>query len=292
MLTISEAFRKFRKRLEVSPSEEQDASRRQQVLRSQLRDTLAVKRDLLMGSYIRETKTKPLKDVDIFVILEDSEQSYAQGAPDQILDLLIRTLAPHYPQIGKRNRSVKVDFGIAEDADDHIFSIDVVPAFEFGRSYRIPDRRQGGWITTDPTVHADLATAANAAFSEQWKPVVKMIKKWNDYQGRPVRPAFLLEVMALKLVQPPWTGSYPRELRQFFASASESINDPWPDPAGLGPPVTARLAESPTERAAAVVALQDAEHACTRALLLEQDGRIGAALPAWQLLFGPHFAKS
>lgn len=119
-----------------------------------------------------------------------------------------------------------------------------------------------------------------------------MIKKWNDHQDKPVKPSFLLEVMALELLSPPWGGSYPRELRQFFASAAAALDEEWPDPAGLGPPVTARLAENPWERDQAKQALRAAEVACTEALRLEQSGRTGAALDAWQELFGPRFAKS
>jgi hypothetical protein len=163
-----------------------------------------------------------------------------------------------------------------------------------GRSTRhsIPDRRQGGWIKTNPDIHREKATAANAAFSDRWKPVVKMAKNWNDHNAKPVKPSFLLEVMAFELLDPPWAGSYPRELRQFFASATRALDEEWEDPAGLGPPVTARLAENSWERQTAKQALADAEAAATEALQLEKAGRTGAALDAWQQLLGPRFAKS
>lgn len=46
------------------------------------------------------------------------------------------------------------------------------------------------------------------------------------------------------------------------------------------------------ERDQAQKALRDAEAACTEALRLEQGSRTGAALDAWQELFGSRFAKS
>ena len=98
--------------------------------------------------------------------------------------------------------------------------------------------------------------------------------------------------MALELLDPPWAGSYPRELRQFFASAAQALDQEWTDPAGLGPPVTARLAENSWELQTAKQALRDAEAAATEALRLDQSGRTGAALDSWQELFGPRFAKS
>ena len=168
----------------------------------------------------------------------------------------------------------------------------MVPAFEASGGFQIPDRRQCEWIMTNPRVHAEKATSANMAFDRKWKPVVKMIKKWNDNNHRPIKPSFLIEVMSLELLIPPWGGSYPRELRQFFSTAVSAMDETWEDPAGVGPPVTARAAANPAEREGAKRALQGAERSCTAAIQLEQGGRIGAALDAWQELFGRHFAKS
>jgi hypothetical protein len=177
-------------------------------------------------------------------------------------------------------------------ADKSVMSVDVVPAFAANGDHRIPDRRQGDWIETNPEIHKQKAGDAHSAFVAKWKPAVKMVKKWNDHHDKPVKPSFLLEVMALELLTPPYGGSYARELRQFFASAAQSIEEEWPDPAGLGPAVTARLEQNVWERDQAQKALRDAEAACTEALRLEQSGRTGAALDVWQELFGPRFAKS
>ena len=293
MLTISEAFEKFKSRLEISASEQQDASRRQQSIRERLRHGLAVATDLLTGSYARDTKTRPLKDVDIFVVLEESEAAYLDKAPDVVLDRVMEVLKADYAgRTSKGNRSIRIDFGDVALADAQVTSFDIVPAFARGGAYRIPDRLQRGWITTNPRIHAEMATAANVAFSNQWKPIVKMIKKWNDHKDRPVKPSFLLEVMALELLDGSWGSSYPRELRQFFASASTRLDQEWRDPAGLGPAVSANLIENPQVRNEAKQALRDAEAACTEALRLERDGLIGAALDAWQDIFGQRFAKS
>jgi predicted nucleotidyltransferase len=292
MLTVPEAFEKFRSRLVLTDSEQKDASRRQQKIREQVRTGLAVERDFLTGSYGRNTKTKPLKDVDIFVVLKASESDYLDKPPDAILDRLVEILSPHYPgRTSKGNRAVKVGYGDAI-ADESVMSVDVVPAFAANGDYKIPDRRQNDWIKTNPEIHKQKAGAAHTAFDEKWKPAVKMIKKWNDHNDKPVKPSFLLEVMALELLTPPYGDSYPRELRQFFASAAASIEEQWPDPADLGPPVSARLEQNVWERDQAKKALRDAEAACTEALRLEQGGRTGAALDVWQELFGKRFAKS
>lgn len=171
MLSVPEAFEKFKSRLEISASEQQDASRHQQHIRTHVRAQLAAERDFLSGSYARHTKTRPLKGVDIFVVLKDSESDYLDQDPNVILDTLIEILSPHYSnRTSKGNRSVKIDRHETSTPDQQVLSFDVVPAFVENSHYEIPDRRQFGWIKTNPDVRRKKATAANAGFSECWKP--------------------------------------------------------------------------------------------------------------------------
>ena len=66
---------------------------------------------------------------------------------------------------------------------------------------------------------------ANQTRVARWSGTASLAKKWNDHHDKPVKPSFLLEVMALDLLALPWGGSYPRELRQFFASATASLDE-------------------------------------------------------------------
>lgn len=295
MLTVPEAFSKFKSRLELSSGEQQDASSRQQRIRKILGDTFAIEHDFLTGSYARHTKTKPLKDVDIFVVLGDDEDHYWNESPGQVLSAVRDALAEEYgtQRVTVQRRSVRVDFGVrlVDDLTGAVMSFDVTPAFSTGGHYEIPDRHTGDWMPTDPRVHATKATNANNAFDGEWKPVVKMIKKWNDHHDKPVKPSFLIEVMSLDLLTD-WAGSYPRELKAWFATAIDAVDETWDDPAGLGHPVSDRLSDDAGLRAAARIALKRAEAACTEAINHERAGRTGAALDTWQELFGPAFAKS
>jgi hypothetical protein len=294
MISIDEAFRKFRTRLEITQTESTTASRRQQALREQLGRELDIDHHFLTGAYRRDTKTKPLADVDIMVVLAD--RTYLDRHPHDVLEDVRAVLAPIYGEarVCCDQRAVRVDFGVklVDDLTEDVVSFDVVPAFTEGDHYLIPDDVLGRWIPTNPKTHAELATAANKAFSEQWKPLVKMVKTWNRHHGNPVDSSFLLEVMALQLITGVWSGSYPRELKQFFATAIHAIADRWPDPAHLGPDVSDLFTGQPQKLQAAQEALRAAEAACTEALRLERAGRMGEALDTWQALFGPLFAKS
>src|SRR5205085_10178738 len=193
MITVSDAFKKFKSRLELTDREQSDASRRQTEIRELMRENFQLDRDILTGSYSRWTKTKPLKDVDIVCILGDKERHYRDKNPSVILEECRKVLAKKYGEscVETHRRSVQVDFGVRvvdDDADEQVVSFDVVPAFAKGDDYEIPDTQVSGWIETNPETHKTLGTDANKAFSEEWKPLVKMVKKWNRTNGKPIKP--------------------------------------------------------------------------------------------------------
>lgn len=289
MTTVEDQFDKFKQRLEITLGERDDAVRRHHQVRDLLRERLNISADFLTGSYDRHTKTRPLHDVDVFVVLADAKRD---DDPANWLDNVHSVLADHYGKdaVTTDPPAVRVDFGTTDD--ECVMSIEVTPAIEEGHDYAIPDPTRSAWMSTNPSRHAELTSAANTAFDKRWVPIVKMIKKWNEYHGWPVVPSFLIEVMALELITPPWIGPYSRELKQFFASAQDRIGDDWPDPAGLGSPVSEVLAVDPQLLAQARVALRDAEGRASEAIRLEQAGQTDPALDIWQQLFGPRFAKS
>jgi hypothetical protein len=293
MTAVSEAFDTFRGRLQTTATENQTASRRQRKIREQLdASDLDIDTDFLTGSYRRETKTKPLRDVDIMVVLAD--RSFLGQHPTAVLNAIRDVLAPHYGEhrVTLDRRAVRIDFGLVtvdDVTDGDVMSFDVVPAVTDGDNYLIPDDVLGTWIATNPKRHEDLATTANKGYDQRWKPLVKMIKKWNFDAGDPIIPSFLLEVLALDLISGGWAGPYPYELRMFFASAADRLADRWPDPAHAGPDISDILDADPAAMGKARQALRDAERACTRALALERSGNNTAAIREWRNLFGPLF---
>jgi hypothetical protein len=296
MLTLDEAFAKFKSRQELTDREQKDVSKRHREVRDAVAAELHVERDFLTGSYARWTKTKPLKDVDVFCQLHDDERDYRNRPPRAILERIEKILAPIYgdDRVKVDQLAVTVDFGVPvnedDDSDGKVLSIDVVPAFPKDGHYEIPDTSRGGWIETDPEIHAELAVEAHEAYQREWKPLVRMIKQWNRQHKRPVVPSFLIEVMALELLVPPFSGGYTYELKAFFATAAQRIFETWPDPAGLGPAVSGGMTAAQKESARR--ALLAAESTVTRAILLALQGKQGEALRTWRELFGPQFPLS
>jgi len=292
MISTTEAFQKFRKNLELTDGEQKDASLRQKEIRGVMDREFVLADDFLSGSYRRFTKTKPLKDVDIFCVLsEDERAKYRKDkGPDLILSDTEKVLKKEYGNARKQRRSVSIEFPVKGD-EDRVMSFDVVPAFVKGDHYEIPDTGTvKGWTETNPKVHAEKATEANEAFSKEWKGMVRMVKTWNNEKGKPVKPSFLLEVMCLDLLRPPFDGNYPYEFMHLFASAADRLLDEWPDPAGLGPPVSDSMTSA--EKTAAQKALRDAEHTIRHAINTDKGGNQGEAFRIYRGLFGQRFPLS
>jgi predicted nucleotidyltransferase len=300
MLSIDAAFRKFKSRLELNEREQKNASLRQNEVRDFLQTRFGIARSFLTGSYARDTKTKPLKDIDIFLVLKTSEDHYHGKAASVVLDAFHAALADNYGEdaVRKQARSVNVDFGVVVDADDktdyRILSIDAVPAFDVGAEYEIPDSASGKWIKTDPEVHKAKALAAQQAYSSEWKGLVRMVKYWNNNPkhgtDKPVKPSFLLEVMALECLYGKWGGEFDREMQGLFATLADRIFDDWPDPAGLGPCISNDMDGARKARAKSL--LQAASREADIAIDHARRGRNGEALKAWRALFGPRFPLS
>ena len=69
--------------------------------------------------------------------------------------------------------------------------------------YEIPNDDTGKWTKTNPETHASKATTAHQAYSREWKGLVRMAKYWNNnaqHGEKPVKPSFLIEVMALRML--------------------------------------------------------------------------------------------
>lgn len=300
MITLDEAFRKFKSWLELNDREQKNASARHNEVRDYLVTKFAIDRSFLTGSYARHTKTKPLKDIDIFFVLKETEKHYRSKAPSVVIDAFYEALVEKYGKsaVRKQSRLVNVDFGVVIDAEDNtdyrVVSVDVVPAFAAGKDYEIPDVDTGKWIKTNPEIHADKATAAHQAFSSEWKGLVRMVKYWNNNPkhgaDKPVKPSFLIEVMALQCLHGGWQGRFDYEIQGFFSTLADRIFDEWPDPAGLGPPISNGMDQARKQRAHDLLAAASRE--ATIAIDHARRGRNGDALKAWRTLFGPKFPLS
>jgi hypothetical protein len=280
MTYVDDAFDGLKGNLEITKSERATASTRQQAIRSHLDGHWSIETDFLEGSYRRDTKTKPLTDVDIFVVLssDGDQEHFLSEHPSLILEDARRVLSLKWYGVTIDRMAAVVSYG------GDVASFEVVAAFRRTEGgFLIPDTRRGIWIPTDPNVHNEISTAKNRECGGKFVPFVKMIKAINRELGELVSPSFLLEAMAWQIVTPPF-GRYQDEIALFLATASDRINETWTDPAELGPDINDEMSQS--SRNLAATALAEAADIATHAIWLEDEGRERPAVEEWRKLFG------
>src|SRR5882724_6109327 len=107
-----------------------------------------------------------------------------------------------------------------------------------------------------------------------------MVKYWNNNAkhgaDKPVKPSFLIEVMALQCLHGGWGGRFDYEMQAFFSTLANRILDRWPDPAGLGPDISSGMTSAQKERAQQL--LVTASREADLAIDHVRQGRNGEAL--------------
>ena len=279
MSYIDEAFDKLKSNLEITQTESRLAQTRHKLIRAHIESAWQLTNHFLTGSYDRHTKTKKLKDVDIFTVIDASgpQGSLENGSGLDAVSALRDVLVTGWNDLETDDNVVRINY-----KGEDVASYEVAPVFErSGGGYRMPNGPD--WMDTDPQAHASLVTAKNKDCDEKFVPFVKMVKGINREAGEPIDPSFLIEVMALELVLEPF-GRYREEIRFFLASAAERITEDWPDPAGLGPDINSGV--NRTRRVELSGVVQGWQRVAEEALLLEQDGKERAAVEQWRELFG------
>lgn len=279
MTQVDDAFDGLKSNLEITDEESRLAQSRHKLIREHIEGSWQLLEHFLTGSYDRHTKTKKLKDVDIFAVIDpDGPQGYlADGTGTDAVEALRDLLKSRWPDVASDDNVVTVNY-----AGEDVASYEVAPAFpRDGGGYRMP--AGAGWMATDPSKHADMVTSKNKECDARFVPFIKMVKGINREASEPIEQSFLLEVMGLDLVLPPFD-RYRDEIRFFLASVADRITEDWRDPAGLGPDVNSRVPAWRRSELADIVRgwLATAEEA----LLLENDGRDRAAVEKWRELFG------
>lgn len=285
---VNDAFERCRSKLEVTTTEINFAKTKHHQIRDHVRASWQLDEDFLTGSYRRETKTRRLRDVDIFAVIAPGgpQSGLRQQPPSAVLRNLKSVLSDKYDDVLADGFACTIAFG----PEDEVASFDVVPAFKRnGGGWEIPDAQRSAWISTNPKRHHEQSTEMNNRCDDKFVPFVKMIKGINREAGDPISPSFLLEVMAHGLVRPPFR-RFQDEIVWFLASAAEQIANDWEDPAGLGPAVNGTM--NAVQRTEAAIVLREWQSIAEEAVRLEDDGQERAAVEEWRRLFNDRMPRA
>lgn len=125
---VDDGFVKLKSNLEITQTEQDTSVRRHTGIRDYVTGRWDLIDDFLTGSYRRDTKTKKLKDIDIFIVInpDGAQVGHRTGPPGDVLDALQALLTDRWSDAYRDGMAVVIPYG----NDDEVMSIDVVPAFD------------------------------------------------------------------------------------------------------------------------------------------------------------------
>lgn len=175
--------------------------------------------DIKFGSFARNTKIRPLDDIDLMLGLKGDGASYnminygtkytihtnnessnlykyrndVDGSINsiKIVNKLVSSLnnISHYEKavIHRRQEAATLKLTSYE------WNFDIVPAFYTDTGYYLIPDGQGDWKATDPRIDQTRITETNQKYNGNVLQLVRTLKYWNKRPNMPTIPSYLFE---------------------------------------------------------------------------------------------------
>jgi len=283
------AFNQFDEGLNLDPAERKAAQRRhRQVTECLIAVGLAVT-TFIQGSFARKTMLKPLKDVDLVIVLPESlaAQLRRPGGAAHAIALVRQAISDAFPdaQFDVHDTPAHALQVIFPDLE---FTFDLVPAFADPAGTEdvfIADRENDTWERSNTRTLNGVISERNQATDQRFVHQVRMVKSFK--KDHPV----LDETCGL-LWESPAYGAITTKMAHSEAVAStlehaaQALTGAVYDPTGADD-LTAEWTTQ--EREAYVAAVRTAAHRAAEALRLDADDDHDGAIELWHSILGDPF---
>lgn len=154
---------------------------------------LNIKEVFLNGSYIRGTMIRPINDIDVFAVIDDTDY-YINGQepnPQSVLTSFknyLNSIGDYKDKCRQDRPCITIDLSKLH--------IDVLPALRHAGALKIPDSNLAHWIFTDPKTHNQNFSDLDRRCNYKAKDIVKAVKRWKNDRDL-LLPSFKIEVIAI-----------------------------------------------------------------------------------------------
>lgn len=269
------------------------------------------------GSFHRNTKVRPLDDIDMLVLLKAKninpisrsgyhryqiplgEDSLSWWINEQANYLNSRKLINRFKKrlkdihYYKKSELRRNGTAMVLTLKKRPWVFDLVPAFliqQYGNSYYLIPDGAGNWMSTDPRRDKQFLSKVNKRHNGKLIPIIRLLKYWNIYSRKaPKISSYYLESMLIY----GFDYGYPiKNIRQGIPRAFEvwdqQIRRSCPDPKRLGPNLDLGLAWDKRQKVAK--AARGMANLAREALEAEKKKDHKEAIRLWGRVF-PHFPK-
>lgn len=240
----------------------------------------------LIGSWGKNTATRPPRDVDVYFVLPVEVyhrlQSYAWNRQSALLQEVKDALSLTYPNTDMHGdgQVILVHF--------ESYNVEVIPAFPLDNGqYWICDTHNGGsYKQTDPWSEVRHIDAIDKITNGNLRPLIHMLKAWQENCCIPLK-SFMLELLAADFLQKsPWRLNdffyFDWITRDFFAYLYHQVNT-----FVTVPGTQERIYLGNEWQSRTLMAYNRAEKACQ----YEKLNLVEAAGEEWQKIFGQQIPR-
>ncbi|MER7369080.1 nucleotidyltransferase [Nonomuraea wenchangensis] len=289
--TIPAAFGIFDTELNLDPAERDKAMKRHQDITDVLTKAGIAASTFLQGSFARKTMPKPLKDVDMVIVLrEEFRQAWfgaGKGGPAAAMARLRREIEKHWPD-ARFDVTDAPAHALQITFPDCTFTVDLVPAFadvDGGEDVFIADRELDRWERSNTRTLRRVVVERNQATDGVFVHQVRMGKAFKsdkpELQGLCglVIESLCYDAIIKRL-------AHASAMVAFFEHAADAVMGKVMDPTGVDDLAAEwTLSDRTTySKAFATAAARGRE-----ALDLTADGEHEAAVEIWHSVFGDPF---
>jgi hypothetical protein len=261
-------------------------------IRDVLKTAGYVEDSFLQGSFARKTMLKPLKDIDIVIVLEASlwDQLRGPDGPGMAMNWFRRSVQERWPDArfdqGEEPsaKALRVTFPWLD------FDIDLVPAFAAENDcVLIGDREEGRWEPSNTRRVAGSVSRRNQAtggrFVHQIRELKSLVKHHEDRLG--FIKGIAVESLAYQAITTQTADKY--AIANCLEYCQTAVLEPVIDPADDD---DVSETWTPEERKTASEVFAELADKAAEALQLETDGDIEAAIDVWNSVVGEPFPEA
>ncbi|MEV4415592.1 nucleotidyltransferase [Catellatospora sp. NPDC049609] len=289
--STAESFDEFDASLNLDPLEREQAQRRHQEITEVLTVVGIAKSTFLQGSFARKTMPKPLKDVDMVVLLAEVYRAPwfgpGRGGPAAAMAEIRAAVASRWPN-ARFDAEKQSPHALQVTFSDCTFTVDLVPAFddpEGSEDVFIADRDLDRWEWSNTRTLRRVVTERNLETLGAFVHQVRMGKAFKSHEP-------VLEKLCGLAVESLWYAAIKKKMPHAtamvtaFEYAAVAVQGKVLDPTGVDD-----LAKdwTPGERHMFSQAFALAAKRGREALRLAADGEHQGAIEIWFALFGEPF---
>ncbi|RYY49286.1 MAG: nucleotidyltransferase [Chitinophagaceae bacterium] len=178
------------------------------------------------GSFARNTKIRPLDDIDLMLTfradgatynMESYGKRYILSAPEtatklrrvcnddgtmnsiKLVNKLVSALhdIEHYKLAEKHRRQEAATLNLSS----YEWNFDIVPAFYTDTGYYIIPDGNGAWKASDPRIDQTRVTEANTKHMGRVLQLIRLLKYWNKKAKMITMPSYMFENVVLNFVE-------------------------------------------------------------------------------------------